>query len=334
VKTRQLVFNDPDLSDYVRDHFVGVAASDVEYNNLPAAAKAKGEFQFLSKALTGAPHGIHQGIYVVTPSGRYMKKANVGWPSLDAKKALQLLQEAVAEYRAMPKQNRLTAAPLADTDRSISARHDVIPAKEWTKIRSTTRSYPFEGMELFDLRHPVYYKLDRLWLTPKTARSLVPDNLEVGEHSMIGETALRHLTHGCHLMLGCPPWWDETIKKAEMRAHIIAKKGDLYALRYTGTIHLDSDTKYNKSSYRGDLLGTALWDDSKKKFTKLKWVSLGQRNRKELRSNETKSKVHVTTVGAVFEIDPMRPNDKGLPPHRWEDGYSKAMKQQVGAMTR
>jgi len=90
------------------------------------------------------------------------------------------------------------------SDRSISARHDVIPAPEWTKIRSATRSYPFEGMELFDLRHPVYYKLDKLWLTPETTRSLVPANLFVGQQAPIGKTALRHLTYDCHLMLGCP----------------------------------------------------------------------------------------------------------------------------------
>jgi len=65
--------------------------------------KPRGEYQFLSKALTGAPHGIHQGIYVVTPSGKYLKKANVGWPRPDPKQALSLFREAVAEYRAMPK---------------------------------------------------------------------------------------------------------------------------------------------------------------------------------------------------------------------------------------
>ncbi|MBT8045420.1 MAG: hypothetical protein KJO79_10755 [Verrucomicrobiae bacterium] len=311
-----------------------MAASDVEYNNLPADAKAKGEFQFLRKALAGAPNGIHQGIYVVTPSGKYLKKANVGWPSLDPEKGLQLLKEAVTEYRAMPRLDRLARAPLKNSDRSISPRHDVIPAPEWLKIRSTTRSYPFPGMELFDMRHPKYFKLDRLWLTPEEARSLIPSTLEIGEQTMLGKSVIRHLTQDCHIMLGCPPWWDETVKKAEIRSHIIAKKGAQYALRFTGTIHLDSDTQYNKSSYRGDLLGTAVWDEEKKQITQLKWVTLGERNRRVLRSNETKSKVKVTTVGAVFEIDPMRQNDHGLPPHRWHDGYSKAMQQRARTLSR
>ncbi len=191
-----------------------------------------------------------------------------------------------------------------------------------------------ELMELFDLRHPVYYKLDKLWLTPETTRSLVPANLSVGQQAPIGKTALRHLTYDCHLMLGCPPWWEETVKTAEVNVKIAAKKGNLYDLRYVGKFHFDSDTKYNKSSYQGSLLGRAVWDDESKQFTTLKWVTLGQRNRKELKSNETKSKVHITTVGSVFELDPMRPNDKGLAPHRWKDGYSKAMKEQAGALTR
>ena len=311
-----------------------MAASDVEYNNLPAEAKSKGEYQFLRKALTGAPHGIHQGIYVVTPSGKYMKKCNVGWPKLDAKQALSLLREAVAEYSAMPKQERLAQTPLTMADRSMSLRHDVIPAPAWTKIRTTTRSYPFQGMEFFDLRHPIYYKLDWLWLTPASARGLVPTNLSVGAQSSIGKQALRHLTYDCHLMLGCPPWWEETVKTAKVSVKIVAKKGGHYDLRYIGDFHFDSDTKYNKSSYRGKLLGSAVWDAKNESFTRLKWVTLGERNRKVLRSNETKGDVHRTTVGCVFELDPIRPNDRGMAPHRWHDGYPKEMKKQVGVTTR
>ena len=56
-------------------NFVAVAASDVDYKQIPDAAKAKGEFRFLQQALTGAPHGIHQGIYVVTPSGKFLSSA-------------------------------------------------------------------------------------------------------------------------------------------------------------------------------------------------------------------------------------------------------------------
>ena len=329
MKTRQLVFNDPKLSSYVKKHFVSVAASDVEYNNLPNSAKAMGEYQFLKTALTGAPHGIHQGIYVVTASAKYLKKANVGWPSPDSKKALEILRDAVAEYQAMPKSARLAKVPLTKNDRSIGEHHDILPEPTWLKIRSTTRSFPFEGMDLFDLRHPVYYKLDRLWLTPESARGLVPEKLQIGQKSQLGEQALHHLIYDGHLMLGCPPWWHETVKKAEMSVRVVAQQGRQFELKYRGSFELDSDTKYNRSSYRGSLLGTAVWDDDQKRFTRLKWVTLGQRNRRVLKPNETESKLHHTTVGAVLELDPMRPNDRGLAPHRWQDGYPKSMLQEV-----
>ena len=314
---------------YAKDHFVCVAASDVKYNSLPEAAKTKGEYQFLRKALTGAPHGIHQGIYVVTPSAKYLKQANVGWPSPDPVKALAILRDAVAEYESMSKSERLSKSALAPDDRSMSEGHDILPDPSWLKIRSTTRSYPFQGMDLFDLRNPAYYKLDRLWLTAESARELVPKKLEVGEKGTIGDQALRHLTYDCHQMLGCPPWWKETVKKSEMTVQVASKKGHLFDLRYVGKFELDSDTKYNKSSYRGSLLGKAVWNDREKKFVRLKWVTLGERNRKELKSNETKSKVHVTTVGAVLELDPMHSNDQGLAPHRWEDAYPQEMKMRV-----
>jgi len=315
----------------VQENFIGVAASDVDYNNLPAEAKAKGEYQFLRKALTGAPHGIHQGIYIVTSGGKYLKQCNVGWPQLDPQKSLALMREAVSEFRAMPKADRLAKAALQESDRSMPKTHHLSPAPEWLKIRSTTRSYAFEDMELFDQRHPKYYKIDRLWMTPETTRTLVPMKLAVGETAEVEGRALNHLIYDCHLMLGCPPWPEESIKTAEMKVKIVDKKGHLYDLRYTGDFHFDSDSKWNKSSYRGKLLGKAVWDDYKKQFVRLNWVTLGERNKRVLRSNETRGKVKITTVGSVLELDPRQPNDLNILPHRWKYGYPKEMKRKINS---
>lgn len=301
----------------------------MDYNNLPAAAKAKGEYQFLSKALTGAPHGIHQGIYIVTPGGKYLKKCNVGWPQLDARKSLALMREALSEFHAMPKATRLAKATLQEADRSLPKSHHLSPAPDWLKIRSTTRSYPFADMELFDQRHPDYYKVDRLWMTQETTRTLLPAKLAVGETSHIKGRAINHLIYDCHLMLGCSPWPEEAIKTAEMQVKIVAQNGSHFDLRYTGKFHFDSDSKWNQSSYNGKLLGRAVWDDSKKQFTSLMWVSLGERNKRVLRSNETRGKVKVTTVGSVLELDPRRANDLNILPHSWKHGYAPEMKKQI-----
>ncbi|MGB0776069.1 MAG: hypothetical protein ACPGUY_09490, partial [Akkermansiaceae bacterium] len=230
------------------------------------------------------------------------------------------------EYQAMDRSARLASAALPDAARSMPKKHVIVPRPEWLKIRTVTRSFAFEGMEFFDLRHPIYYKLDKLWLTPESARTLVPAKLAVGESTMVKGQVLRHLIHDCHLMLGCPPWREESVKSAKLQATITQKKGDSYRLKYTGEIHLDANFQYNRSSYQGELLGWAVWNAKSKRFTHLKWVALGKRNRRELKPNETKSKVHITSVGAVFELDPMRPNDKGLAPHRWKYGYSREMK--------
>ena len=138
-----MVFNNSDVAKFVSANFISVAASDVAYNNLPDAAKAKGEYQFLKQALTAAPHGIHQGIYIVTPSGKYLKKCNVGWPHLDPVKALGLMREAVSEYQSMSKNSRLATRALTVNDRSMPQSQHPKPAPEWLKIRSITRSYAF-----------------------------------------------------------------------------------------------------------------------------------------------------------------------------------------------
>ena len=174
-------------------NFVAVAASDVDYKQIPDAAKAKGEFRFLQQALTGAPHGIHQGIYVVTPSGKFLKQCNAGWPHIDTRKCHDLLKESLSSYKNMSKKDRLAAQALAVSERSLDRKDMVQPAADWIKIRTTTRSYAFEGMEFFDQRHPDYYKLDRLWLTPETARTMVPSTLKQGEVAQITGRALDHL---------------------------------------------------------------------------------------------------------------------------------------------
>lgn len=329
MKTRQFVFNDAKVAEFVSQNFVSVAASDVDYNHLPDDVKAKGEYRFLRKALTGAPHGIHQGIYVVTPSGKYLKQCNAGWPHVDTRKCHDLLKESLSSYRSMARSSRLAAQALPLGERSMYRKDEVTPAPQWIKIRTTTRSYPFDSMEYFDQRHPAYYKLDRLWFTPETARTLVPDNLAIGKTAEVKGRALNHLIRDNHMMLGCPPWGDESIKQARLRVKIMARKGNFYQLRYEGDFHLDSHSRWNKASYRGKLLGKAVWDEGKQRFKNLHWVSLGEHNQRELRRNETRGNVHVTRVGSIFELDPMLPNDRGIAPHRWEDGYSRAMKAQV-----
>lgn len=266
---------------------------------------------------------------MVTPSGRYLKQCNAGWPHVDTRKCHELLKEALSAYRALGKAERLASSPLSPEQRSMVRRDLVQPPKDWIKIRTTTRSYPFEPMELFDQRHPDYYKLDRLWLTPETARSMVPANLEVGATAEVTGRALDHLTRDNHLMLGCPPWNDQSVKSARLRVKILAKKNQFYQLRYEGEFHLDSDSQWNKSAYRGKLLGKAVWDESKQRFHSLHWVSLGERNQRVLRRNETRGNVHITRVGSVFELDPLLPNDRGITPHSWEDRYSREMKSQA-----
>ena len=131
------------------------------------------------------------------------------------------------------------------------------------------------------------------------------------------------------MMPGCVSWPAAAVKNARLRVKITANKEQLYQLRYEGEFHFHSDSRWNKSTYTGKLLGKAAWDDGEKKFKSLLWVTLGERNQRELRRNETRGDVHITQVGSVFELDPMLPNDRGITPHRWHDGYPRDMKAQT-----
>ncbi|WP_346187320.1 hypothetical protein [Rubritalea halochordaticola] len=318
-----MLFNNPEFIQYIANHFVGVASDDVAYNHLSDAAKAKGEYRFLHQSLADGGARIHQGVYAVTPSGRFLAKIDTGWPTYDPVKSLENLKKAKVKYDGLKRENRLKGTPLSERDRSYKAREANRNVKG-VKLVTYARHYPFKEMELFDARHPQYSKRDSLWFSADEAKGLLPSTLTLGSRAALSvPVAERLLLHG-HLMFGCPAWWKEHIKKADIQVQVIKLEGDLVYLTYEGAIQMEANSQWNQSGYSGKLIGRAVWNKQNESFQSLEWVSLGSRSLHELKSNLHRGTTKTTSVASYIRLA-NSPHEKQLLPHKWDE-YPKAVK--------
>ncbi len=296
---------------------MGVAADDVAYNNLSDGAKQKAEFQFLKSSLQDGGSSIHQGVYAVSPSGKFLGKIDTGWPSYDAEASLENLRAAVGKYNQFPKSERVGGGGVAESDRSMPKAKEV--AQEGVlKMRTSARSYAFPEMELFDQRHPIYGKLDAFWLSPSEVSSLLPALHKAGESSYLAESLVERMLLHSQPMEGCGGWWKEHILKQRVKVSVSHVIGSEVFLLYQGDLAMSADSKWNTSDFAGKLLGMGTWDEKIQQFTRLEWVTLGERNLKELKSNMHRGDTKKTQIASYMRLARKVKEEQSLRPHHWE----------------
>lgn len=301
-----------------------MASDDVAYNNLPDELKSRREYQFLKSALTRGNQSIHQGVYAITPSGKFLGKIDTGWPSYDPVKSLENLKAAKAKYESMEKEERMGRPVFTEKDRSLvlSATHKL---ESGTKLLTYARHYPFAEMELFDSRNPEYSKRDALWFSAEETKGLLPSKLEKGVREGVAKADVeRLLLHG-HLMFGCPAWWTEHIKKADMEVEVAKVEGDRVHLRYKGEFLMDANSQWNKSRYQGNLLGYAVWNTKDQAFEKLEWISVGEHTLQELKSNLHRGSTKSTKLAAYIRLAGKSDFEQQMLPHKWDE-YPREMR--------
>jgi hypothetical protein len=186
----------------VAESFVAVAGSDVAYNEHPD--QISWEVRHLRQSLEGAPHGLHQGIYVVTSSGRYLGQINAGWPEPDPVEASRRLRAALSAYQSMSRAQRTFSGQVPAGVRFPWS--DFRLPEGGLNLRVTKRSYPYQGMTTFDERHPTYVALDRLWFKPSEWRQFLPRDLRPGASADLSSLVGQRLVTNTHLMKDCSPW--------------------------------------------------------------------------------------------------------------------------------
>ncbi|MEO1855798.1 MAG: hypothetical protein ABGY95_00330 [Rubritalea sp.] len=320
-----MLFNDSKFAGFVAENFVGVASDDVAYHNLPDAAKLKREYQFLESSLMNGVGNVRQGVYAVTSSGKFLAKIDTGWPTYDVAASLDNLISAVKKYKSLAKAERVQAVAMTEVDRSMPALGN-LGGEGILKMRTMARSYAFPEMELFDQRHPTYSKLDAFWISPDEVKSLVPDAKKRGEKSYVSQSLVERMLLHSQPMEGCGGWWKEHILKQKIEVSISHKKGSEVFLLYHGDLVMSADSKWNKSEYLGRFLGKGVWDEKLQKITRLEWVTLGERNLKELKSNMHRGSTKKTKIASYMRLARKVKEEQSLLPHHW-DHYPQTIKQ-------
>lgn len=278
---------------------MGVAGSDVEYNALADGLKGKGEFRFLRDSLRDGGKTIHQGVYAVTSSGKFLGKIDTGWPHYDAVGSLANLRKAKRVYDAMGKSARVGEA-LGEGDRSIVAAK-VVERGDGLRMAGSARHYDFEGMVLFDQRHPVYSKRDEVVFSKAEVRSMLPEELVLGAEGDVGYGVVRRLLEGSHFQFNCEAWWEEHIREKNFRVKVLRVDGDLVYVSYVGSFFMDANSQWNKSSLRGKVLGKGVWNVKRGVFDELELVSLGDVAVAELKKNMHRGKTKETRVAGFLK---------------------------------
>lgn len=304
------------MVSYVSENFICVASDDVAYNNLSAELKQRAEFQFLKNALADGGRQLHQGVYAVTSSGKFLGKIDGGWPIYDAALSLNNLKKAKADYSKLSQRQRVAKRSMAESDRSLVI-EKASSSKGYLKLVNGARHYDFPEMAKFDARHPIYAKRDSLWLCESEAQGLLPDTFELGaQKAVAGKVTDKLLLHG-HLATSCPAWWREHIKKREMHVRVERVETGKVYLSYKGDFSMLADSQWNKSGYKGRLLGKACWDKRAKKFESLEWVALGERSLQELKSNLHRGSTKNTHVAAYLRLANSSKVEQEQRPHKW-----------------
>ncbi|QQL44763.1 hypothetical protein [Sulfuriroseicoccus oceanibius] len=293
----------------MQEHCVPFAGDDVAYSHAPAEHKNSREFRWLQRALAGAPHGIHQGIYLVTSSGKFLQKVDSGWPHYDPALCLQNLRRGVTAFEQLPTAERTLQQPFTRSDAMPQTKpHFEVPDGA-LDLAIATRSMPYPEADLFDIRHPKFLKTDRMILTREEQRALLPAELDMGAtHQAPAALAQRFLLHN-HLTIGCDPWWPEHFQQASLTTTVTSQSPTETTLTVRGKWKAKANSKWNQGNYQGSMLGTITVTTASRQITHVEWLALGHHHINHLKPNMHRQP-NRTPVGMLATIN----TRKDLPP--------------------
>lgn len=296
-----------------------MAADDVAYSQHPE--KANWEYRTLARVFEHDQSGIHQGIFVATPTGRLIAMVNAGWPDPDPGEVFRRIKAAVAEYKSIPRSERVIS-PLPDpVSGRLKFEIDSFAKPGGTlDLRVTKRGYAYPGMTTFDERHPKYFGIDRLWFKPSEFKQYLPRDFRVGATTtVVGAPMQRWLLHN-HMQKACSAWDVSQISHAVLTSTITKLSGSLVDIEIRGEFAIKADTQWNSGSYSGNLLGRATFDRDQGQFTAWESVMLGRATLGKLLPNAHAGDL-TQAVASYATINPHLDKDDDMVPSDWKYGY-------------
>lgn len=266
--------------------------------------------------------GIHQGIYIVTPSGRMLSRANSGWPDPDPAETLRKMKEATSAYYRLPKQERLLQTQPDPAKDGLRFESDSFkPPAGTLELRVTKRGYAYPGMTTFDERHPKFFGIDKLWFKPSEWRRFIPQSLTVGATAQVtGAPMERWVLHN-HMQKACSAWDRSHIKSGSMTATVEKREGTKVTIALQASYTLKADTQWNKGAYQGNLLGRLVYDSARDTVASFESVMFGTQDMGTFLPNARAGEL-VQKVATYATINPKSDPDDMLLPSDWKWGYT------------
>jgi hypothetical protein len=236
------------------------------------------------------PSTTRQGIYALTPGGRFLASIN----SRSADQVLAMMEAALVAWQALTPEERLAPdAGLQAAGREAPRRFEALYPEDGLVLAVTTRDLPREDGTAPDDWRASAWNRDHAWFTAAEARAFVPQELAVGASSALPERLLRRLV--ClHLVdsvrgqvLPFPP---EAIERAELTSRVVAVDETSVHLELTGEtrtamvgtwpvggFHDRDDPDVQARGFATRILGRAVWDRTEGRFRSFEMLALGTR---------------------------------------------------------
>jgi len=244
------------------------------------------------------PTDTRQGIYCVSPSGKFLASVN----TTHAHRMVQMLEEALAAWEKLPEEERYRKEPPDPKQgRTIPYPEDGLALRAY--VRDIPRKDPVKGWR------GKAWNTDVVWFGKAEARAFLPAKLAVGEARSVPFERFARFALIDSVRGQTSPFKHADVKDGALSAKVTKVEGDRVTIELKGKSYTDTGER----GVRVDLAGTAVFDDKTQKFVAFELVAWGERwgaTRYNARNDDTAA----SPIGFVFRL---APKDDRVAPSFW-----------------
>jgi len=267
-------------------------------------------------------NATRQGIYAVTPSGRFLASVN----TTDPKRMAAMLELALKNWKGLGEGDRyLDPAPSGAQFRS--ERGEANYPKDGLVLRSFVRDLPKKGQRFADDWRGKAWNTDLAWFGKAEARRFLPADPKRGDKHTVPSNEFERLVRFTFIdsVRGqTTPYAPGHVKDAKLVAEIVAVKNGRVELKFRGTVHTEAAGDWSvgglrngerspqKRGFKGDVGGEAVYDLKAERFVAFRLVAVGTRWG-GTRFNFRQDDLELAPIGFVVQLASDRPADTVAP---------------------
>lgn len=251
-------------------------------------------------------------MYILTSSGRLIAGRNT---VSDVEATLAEMRKGLIAYKRLSRAERLLSSALDPRTDKIRPSNPTKPPIGGLVLRMVSRTLPTPDTQKIsedDTRHPIYYKMDRVWYTRQESRTFLPTRLEAGEKSDVSAVVrLRLLPFNLGVFVQPNiSWAEEDVRELVLMATITKVEKNKVTVQFAGKMSLKAERTHNRRRYQGNMLGNAVYDVKAKQFLRFELLALGDHT---LGANEEFNTRATVPMGVYFTLNGTDSNDN-VPP--------------------